>query len=670
MMNLKNTTFILFSVCLIFTANIFGGDDKWRPITPEEMQMKTPKVEPGADAEAIFWEVRVDDSATDGLSLNHYVRVKIFTEKGREDFAKHDIPYLKGTRVKDVEAKVTKPDGTTVFLDKDDVTEREIVKTNGYKIKAKSFALPGLEPGSIVEYRYREVIDNASAQMRLIFQRELPIETISYYVKPFDGTRSMFYQSFNIGNTKFEKDKSGFQKATMNNVPAYHEEPFSLPEDEVRSWMYIYYSDENNVGKPEAYWKDYGKKSFERAKSLYKVSDEVKKATAEAINGATTDEDKLRKIYEYCQTHIKNLNYMVNRDPEQVKKAITFNSPTDVLKAGYAVSGAAGDIDSLFGAMTRAAGFDSRLASSGVRSELFFHPEITNSNLILSSSSVAVKVGDKWQFFSPSEAFSDYGTLSWHEDGQVALISDPKELVWTEIPLMEAQKSVEKRTGTFKLLEDGTLVGQGRIEFFGHRGEVQRLINYDDSSNLREDRVKTWIRKNILGTAEIESVAVENVTETGKPFAYSFKIRVPGYASRTGKRMFIQPGVFERSATSSFSAADRKSDIYIDYPWAEQDNITIELPEGFALENPDAPAMIKDPNGIGVDEVKMSITKDNKNLIYKRSFSFGNGGSIRFPATAYPALKQMFEAFNKTDTHQLTLRQSAIAPPPPPKPSN
>jgi len=38
-----------------------------------------------------------------------------------------------------------------------------------------------------------------------------------------------------------------------------------------------------------------------------------------------------------------------------------------------------------------------------------------------------------------------------------------------------------------------------------------------------------------------------------------------------------------------FSSSERKNAIYFHYPWAEQDNVEIDLPEGFALDNADAP---------------------------------------------------------------------------------
>src|SRR6266404_2979925 len=45
--------------CASFAA-LAGGDD-WRAVDPAELALKTSTVEKDADAEALFWEVRVDD---------------------------------------------------------------------------------------------------------------------------------------------------------------------------------------------------------------------------------------------------------------------------------------------------------------------------------------------------------------------------------------------------------------------------------------------------------------------------------------------------------------------------------------------------------------------------------------------------------------------------------
>jgi hypothetical protein len=138
----KKFSWLTFFCVLIFSSFVASAQDKeWRPVPPQELAMKTSVVEPDADAEAIFWEVRIDDSSSDELARNHYVRVKIFTERGREKYSKFDIPFTKGIKIKNIAARVIKSDGTITEITDKDIFEREIVKANKVKIKAKSFAI-------------------------------------------------------------------------------------------------------------------------------------------------------------------------------------------------------------------------------------------------------------------------------------------------------------------------------------------------------------------------------------------------------------------------------------------------------------------------------------------------------------------------------------------------
>jgi hypothetical protein len=280
---------------------------------------------------------------------------------------------------------------------------------------------------------------------------------------------------------------------------------------------------------------------------------------------------------------------------------------------------------------------------------------------MLGSFFAAVKMGEKWEFFNPSSYYAPYGLLGWATEGQTAMITDNKGPIWVPLGLASADKSTEKRSGKFKLLPDGSLEGEGRIEYTGHWATTIKNINRGDSDVEREKYLKDKLRSMILGSAEIENFTMENLDDPEKPVVYTFKIRVPDYASRTGKRLFFQPNVFERSSKPRFVSNTRKYDIYISYPYSESDDITLELPDGFSLESADSPMPIKDKQGIGSDEVSMGVTKDGKTLVYKRKFSFGNDGYIQFPVSSYPILKQFFEAFNSVDVHQLTLKQATVA---------
>jgi hypothetical protein len=639
--------------CFCFALPALAQDKDWRPISPSDLSAASSTVEPNADAEAIFWEVRVDDSNSSEVSLNHYVRLKIFTEKGREDYSKHDILFLKGTKVKDVEAKVTKPDGSAIYLDKKDVMEREIIKANGFKVRAKSFALPGLEIGSIVEYKYREVIDDGSANMRLMFQRDIPIRTISYYVRPFNGNKSMLYTAYNMKDVTFVKDKNDYYRATMNNVPAFHEEPYSLPEDELKSWVYLYYSYGSAVS-PMIYWGPISQSYYELSKKYFKPNKEIKSAVDELIAGASSDDEKLRRIYNFVKTNIRNISYSKNPSDEDRKRVGKNETAGDVLKLKM---GTSGSIDQLFGAMAGSAGFDVRLALSGDRSEIFLNPNIANRWLMINSMLVAINVGGDWKFFHPGNYFSPYGSVSWTIENEQALITDPKDLLWKRVPLSPPETSLTKRSGTFKLLPDGTLEGDGTFEYSGHDAYYHKYRNLGETDADKEGFLKNLLIKNLSPSVELISFSIENGEDPEKPFIYKFKIRVPNYAVRTGKRIFFVPNVYEAVSKPVFTAAKRNSDVYVSYPWKETESIVIKLPEGFSLESGDSPSPLSDSSGILKYSPTIGISQDKKELHYSREFSFGNGGHIRFGPNFYPAIKQMFEIVNKGDLHQLTLRQ-------------
>ena len=54
------------------------------------------------------------------------------------------------------------------------------------------------------------------------------------------------------------------------------------PEDQVRTWMLVYYS-MDKPSPPAQYWPKLGKEFYEENKSSLKVNDDVRKAAASAI---------------------------------------------------------------------------------------------------------------------------------------------------------------------------------------------------------------------------------------------------------------------------------------------------------------------------------------------------------------------------------------------------
>ena len=642
--------FSVLSLICAFSVVVFAQD--WRDVSPAELQLKAPKVESDADAEVLFWEVRVDDSAADTMSMRHYKRVKIFTERGREKFSKVDIPFTKNLRIKNITARVIRPDGTITDLTKADVFDREIAKADKIKVKAKSFAVPNIEVGSIFEYKYQEVLQGGWAEdMRMMFQHDVPIQTISYYFKP---AMSVTYLKFNMEETKFIKDKGGFYRATLENVPSIKAEPHMPPEDEVRSWLLVYYSpDQKKNATSTDFWSRAGAYIVKAwgIKDTLKPGKDLKAAATEIAGGAASPEDQMAKIYEFCKTKVKNITYDPSLTEDQKDEIKLNKSPSDTYKK---MQGRESEINELFASLADSLGHETRLAFGGDRSEKFFDPTQAHESFV-DFSAVAVKINGRWKFYAPGNKFVPFGMLDWSSEDTGVLLLGYKDFITTQTPNSRPVDSLAKRTGKLTIAEDGTLTGLIRTEYSGHLGTSFKLDNYKESPNKREENLKEMVKARI-STAEITDVSIQNFDDPEKPFVYEYKIRVPNYAQKTGRRLFLQPGFFEYGTQPVFSTADRKYPIFFHHPWTEHDEIEINIPKGYELENADAPSPLADSSRISSHEIKMSYNKTTGVLRFDRKFVFGNNGLTLFQPQAYAALKGLFDAFRKSDSHMLTLR--------------
>lgn len=645
----------LLALLPMFAAHPALAGPKWANLSPEDFAVTRGVVDPDADAEALFWSIRVEDAGNEVSvhnDVSHHLRVKVFTERGRDTRSRVDIPYTDDTVILDLAARTVRPDGSVTELKRDAIFERTIVKGNGRKFKAKSFAIPNLEVGSIIEYRWTERRYEKVANVRISLQQEMPVRMAELWIKPLpniDPRWQFRFRSFNTPPLAFEPLSNGFQRAQIPNIPAFRAEPRMPPEDVVRPWIVLYYG----LGEdppPDKAWKDLAISELETREERIRVDGAVRKAAQEATGDAQTEDEKLERLFAYCRTRIVNVRDDVHGlTTDDLEKTKQNKTPAETLKRGR---GTGMDVDYLFAALAAASGLQVRLALIGDRGEHFFDSRHVTP-YFLDEMCVAVWNGSRWRLFDPAARYVPVGMLPWWEEGEEALLLDREKPEFVRTPLSPPGWSLGKRTGTFHLSEDGSLEGDVRSQHFGHWG-AQLKENVDENSpEEREKGVRDDVQKRLSGS-EVSNVRIEHAADAEGPYTVSYHVRVPNYAQRLGKRLIVEPAYFHRGTTPEFSSSRRTYPVYFAFPWTEQDSIAIHLPEGFEAES------VRSPEPLSIKDTALhsgvlAVSADGRTLLYLRSFEFGAQGRILFPAEEYPQLKQAFDGFAERDAQSITL---------------
>lgn len=656
---------IAFLFLLLAAAAALLRAEDWQPVDSSLLQRTQPKIDPDADAEYILHKTSVEDRVLGGsdvvLIYSYYVRMKIYTERGREKYSIIDIAAPNDGMISGLKARTLLPDGKIVPLEKDSVFERDVKRPSGQTIRRRSFSMPSVSVGSVIEYQWAEHYNGRwSNNLHLDVQRDEPVWELQLQVKPIDFSKTRFAadllmnsRSFQCRQPEWKRLRPDWYGISFENVPAFREEQFMPPIDQLRSWIFFYY-EERNAPAGKKYWQRFGKQKFEEAKEKTKSSDLVRKRSAEIIAGAATPEEKVARLVNYCRTQVKNIVHpLANISSADLGQWKPILKPSETLERGM---GMPMDIQYLLIALAQEAGFDARLARSVGRDEYFFEEQFPNDYFV-KRVNVAIKVNGGWKFFDVAQPFLEPGMLSWPEEGVSALIPDAKELIIADTPISPPSRNTDRNTAKLALNEDGSLVGTIEESQSGYSAISEKLRLVRKTPEERRRAIEEDLKER-YPSATVSGLEVFNADDVDLPLTYRYRIVVPDYAERTGKRLLLLPSFFRRGKPALFTSSTRRFPVYFYHGWLENDHVEIALPEGYELDSPDVPASLR-IGETGEYAVKMRLVKtgETRALVYDRTLEMGRDGKLMFPQEAYPALKQVFETVQQGDDHAIVLKQ-------------
>lgn len=625
-------------VCILAAVPLSAGfsqSQDFRPATPAELAMKSVEAMPGAPAVVLDW-IRVDDDTNSTSSEYH--RIKVFNEEGKR-YADVEVPYAAGYpvngRVTDISARTIQPDGKIVPFD-GKVYDKVLYKSGGLRLRAKTFSLAGVQPGSILEYRFqRRWSDLLLLNTTWAMQRDVPVLHTKMTLKPYNsqGEYGTFFTYFNLPPGKVPARINNVYELELENVPALISEDLAPPEEHLTTRVNFYYT--TSRIKPDQFWTETSKKWTKETEDFIGKHAGLK-SVADSLAGKTPLETA-QNIYAKAQS-FKNLSF--EDEPKEKDK----RNASDVVAKS---EGYRSEINRAFVAMARAAGLEANVIRVAPRDERFFAQQIPDAEQ-MSGEIASVTIDGKPVYVDPGTPTAPFGLVSWEKSsvpGFRLVKGQPAELM--VVAEQRADDAVLHRAADLKLNED-ELEGTITVTYRGQEALRARLRSWgeDDAARSKafEDETKAWFPDG----ATVKLTELKGATTHAEPVVAKYEVSLPGFVSAAGSRTVLPMSVFASSAKNPFAPATRTHAIYYPFPHQEEDEVKLTLPESMAA------AAVPPPVTIDAGAVTYSneMRSTGREITFKRKMAVA---TMLIDSKHYGALRTFYSTVATADQKPLVL---------------
>ncbi len=501
--------------------------------------------------------------------------VKILNKSGYQ-FSTVTIPYDAGSEIESIEARTIAPDGRITVLMPDKIYDINLYPQ--YILysdqRAKIFTFPAVEPGCIVEYRYRLSIRNHTLVHNWQFQDFAPC-LISRFSMRVPAEWNIDYNTYNaVIEPKIEEAPRGFKNSYFweaRDLPAIESE-FGMPPLKDMSIRLTL--------SPAAFekWDDV-------AAWYHGLSDPMRKqnagiaALADSLTGQVSDSAKKVKIlFEWVRDNIRYIAVAIGIGGFQPHAA------EEVLRNRY---GDCKDMTTLLCAMADAAGID-------------MHPVIvcTKPNGALDTSLVSPYQFNHLIAYHPLTADSDlwldatkkgcpFGQIPWYNQGTTALIvEDETSFSLRDMPSAPPLANLSINDYIIDLHADLSADISGHLEFYGAAAsEIRQLFLFSN----RQHR-GAWLESFLnyrFRAVKLDSFTVSGLRPLSDPLKVDFRANTPQILKQNGDILFFDPAKITATELGQYFIKEvRENPIVLRFGFTNKTKIQLTFPNHLRLHCP------------------------------------------------------------------------------------
>jgi hypothetical protein len=382
-------------------------------------------------------------------------------------------------------------------------------------------------------------------------------------------------------------------------------------------------------------WIDYGKFINQLRMGRDVLPDDIKKKVHELTDHLTDTRQKVYALYNFLQN---NTHYI------SIQLGIGGWQP---FSADYVATKRYGDCKALSNymvALLQEAGIDGRYViiygGRDMPDLVGDFPSLQGNHIV---TCVPLGKDSIWlECTSQTESPDFMGSFTGNRNA-ILIDADGGHIVHT--PSYSAADNLQCRVVDASINEEGLLDANVKTKYTGLRQEYPHDLMDEYPQDQREKRLQERFD---LPTYKVDKSSYSEQKGTIPVVDEYLHVLSPNYATISGRRLFINPDLLDRSRYRLPADSVRHYDFINKEAFTEIDSVTIKIPSGYQPE-----AM---PEDIRIDckfgKYSASVKVADDRIIYYRRYEKSIN---RFPPSDYPDLVKFYERLYKADNSRIVL---------------
>jgi hypothetical protein len=261
---------------------------------------------------------------------------------------------------------------------------------------------------------------------------------------------------------------------------------------------------------------------------------------------------------------------------------------------------------------------------------------------------VTTKTGKRYLIFDPTWEKTAFGQLENNLQGGYGLLTEGSESQVIQFPVLSPELNTIHRTASFQLEADGSLTGMVTDKRFGDLSENRRDLFSKGTAKEQEEYLNRVLQQDFTSFS-MSDVKNENVDAFNKELTTSYSVAAQRFGVKTGPLLMVRPRVLGREGLEPDTEA-RKVPIDLNETMQEQDDYTIKLPAGYAVD--EMPDPVKVDLGFAAYESSTQLVGDT--LHYKRTYTVRE---VTLPAEKYGEVQKLARVIGADEQSRAVLKK-------------